>query len=105
VDNLKELSRLLHRRFGWVSPRYQDKDLIVLKCRCGFEPHGKASETWEIIWLLQLPYVRGYWRTRDGWMPYDGPAKFSGRTAEQVINAALFMVRDMGDDLQGIEPG
>lgn len=50
-----------------LSPKWSEKNLVVIRYRYEFEPFGKASENWEEVWYLNLPFVQFMWLSVDGW--------------------------------------
>lgn len=58
----KELESLLH-----LHMKGEDKTFIKIECGTEFEPHGRASETWEVWWRLTLLGVPWYWLSTKGW--------------------------------------
>ena len=86
-----ELEKLLKIHAG---PRTDGKDFVQISCHVDFEPHGIASETWEVIWFLQLPQIPHHWPSTTGWRKgtTDKPISFSGRTlSEVIIKATVFL--------------
>jgi hypothetical protein len=93
TSELQVLERLLNRgAFDGVA--------FALTCENGFEPHGRASETWETLWRLVLPDVPAHWwHMREGWKPCTGnavPMQFRGRTPGDVVTAAVAFLRESG---------
>lgn len=43
-----------------MGPMHNSRTVFRLECRIEFEPHGRASETWEPLWILTLPHIRRY---------------------------------------------
>jgi hypothetical protein len=77
----------LLKNFGW--PGMKPDDVILLYARSEFEPHGRASETFEWIWYLELPTTPHYWKSTVGWVKGKGShMKFKGRTAKEVVGRA-----------------
>lgn len=91
IAELKKLEELLN--VNWkLTPSYHDAKFIILTCGQTFEGHGRASETWELYWTLQLPHILHHWKhTRDGWIvgTSSGCISFHGRTALDVIQQAI----------------
>lgn len=90
IAELKKLNELLN--VNWkLTPSYHDAKFIILTCGQTFEGHGRASETWELYWTLQLPHIKWYSKYTDGWRVGDGmwPMSFHGRTALDVIQKAI----------------
>jgi hypothetical protein len=91
VDHIHELSNLLNPRSHWG-----DLSLISLTMSYEFEPHGRASETWDIIWRVNLPSVPYYWKSTKGWQRGHEEMRgmwFRGETAQQALKEALAFVR------------
>jgi hypothetical protein len=74
-----------------LSSKYDRWNFIELECGQGFEPHGRASETWEVLWILRLPHIRYYWKGTNGWQLSDMAfnMQFKGKTQEDAVNQAL----------------
>lgn len=90
IAELAKLNDLLN--VNWkLTPSYHDTKFVILTCGQTFEGHGRASETWELYWTLQLPHVKGYSKYTDGWRIGNGdwPMSFYGRTALEVIQKAI----------------
>jgi len=91
MSNLIELQKLLES----IIPN--DNQLFVITCSSEFEPHGRASETWEIIWRLSIPKIPHHWLNLNLlWVrgKTDKPIEFTGRTIDEVVLQALNFVRD-----------
>ena len=88
---LKEIAANLRAKMS-CSPRWSDKDLLVVTFGYGFEPHGRASETFEEVWRIELPYVQAMLQSTQGWKPCvpGVKASSSGRTLEE----AAFRIMD-----------
>lgn len=43
-------------------PKFHNNDILVIKLRVEFEPFGKASEDWDLVWTAELPRTQGYWK-------------------------------------------
>lgn len=94
---MRELRDLLNITNA-LSPVYQYENLIVLRCYCDFEGHGRASETWEEHWVLELPHIQDYWRSTSGdYLRRSSGvgAYFHGRSVDQVIQRAKAFVTDL----------
>lgn len=65
--------------------------LITIRVGNDFEPHGRASEDWEIIVTLTLYGVPRYWLSNTGWRLGNDfiPMQLNGRTLEDVIRQAI----------------
>lgn len=107
-DTIRELVETLRLR-SKLSPTYHDQDLLVIKCRCGFEPHGRASETWEMVWRVELPFVQSCWRSTEGWRARKSglSMKFCGRTLYEAMMKLCDFLADMvneGKELEWLQP-
>ncbi len=73
------------------SPENNRKDFIILTCSCEFEPFGRATEDFDLIWRLKLPTVQYYWKSTTGWRTgKEGlNAEFYGETPDKVIDKAV----------------
>lgn len=90
---IEKLEKLLRVR---CSPSTDGKEFIRLSCQVDFEPHGRASETWEVVWFLTLPQIPHHWRSTSGWRKgtTDAPIQFKGRTATRVIARAISFLEE-----------
>lgn len=94
ISRLQALDRLLNRgMYNGVS--------FTLTCRNEFEPHGRASETWETAWVLSIPDIPYHWRGadqvwREGTVGGVGCMTFSSRTADAVANKAILFLEESG---------
>jgi len=90
---MDELLRLLNIS---CAPGTDEKEFIRVSCCVGFEPHGIASETWEIFWKLELPQIPYHWKSTAGWRrgATDKPMTFSGRTFENIVQRAIVFLRE-----------
>lgn len=94
VDLLDELRRLI----GSPGPGLDGQTFIQLTCTCDFEPHGRASETWEMVWTLEIPLVQHHWRNvRDEWIrgSNNAPMRFRGRYPYDVIREAIEFMKEL----------
>ena len=68
--------------------------VVSLCLRYDFEPHGRASETWEDVWFLTLHTIPHHWMSTTGWRLGTTPDGicFSGRTEEEVRAMAIGFV-------------
>jgi len=66
------------------------QDLVNIRVGNDFEPHGRASEDWEIIWTLTLPTVPFHWLSTTGWRLGQSNAGmlFNGETLDEVVDKA-----------------
>jgi len=103
-DTIRELVKTLHLH-SKLSPTYHDKDLLVIRCRCEFEPHGRASETWEMIWRIELPFVQYHWKGIAGWRPGNPglSMKFDGRTLYEAMMRLSTFLGEMAAEGKEIE--
>lgn len=91
---MNELQKLLRIRPG---PATDGMVFAHIKCEVDFEPHGLASENWEVIWYLTLPQIpHHWWHCRNGWTrgTTDSPIRFSGRTMDGVIKKAISFLQE-----------
>ena len=96
IDELRELAEI--RRM--LTPVYHGKDLIRIRCYNDFEGHGRASETWEEHWELELPQHQYYWMSTNGWRKgKDGVTmRFHYTTLDTCISKALMFLVDKGEE-------
>ena len=81
-------------------PNTAGKEFINISCKVGFEPHGRASETWEIYRILTLPQIPQYVKFTDGWKKLEScdlPMRFQGRTYDKVIQKAIIFLKETFD--------
>lgn len=106
IENLfAELSTLIRAHGISNSPMMDNREWYVLKKRCEFEPHGRASETWETIWYLELPWCNHYWRSTTGWRAGNPVvhAVIKGRTLKVTLERAIAFLKETRE--QGIVLG
>lgn len=95
-----ELEKLLRIN---PSPRAEEEKFVEITCQVGFEPHGRASEDWEVFWVLTLPQVARHWKSTSGWRKGAAgwPMSFKGRTLEDVLLQAIAFLQESGLTAQG----
>ena len=83
------------------APENQDKKFIQITCGVGFEPHGRASETWELWWKLTLPQVPHHWRSTTRWRvgTTEKPIQFTGETFDQVVSQAIEFLTELRKEI------
>lgn len=93
MNYMDELERVLKIP---CSPTTSGKEFIKVVCGVDFEPHGRASETWEIVWKLTLPQIPLHWKSTTGWRPgtADKSMFFSGRTFNDVVQQAISFLKE-----------
>lgn len=99
---MDELVRLLKISGG---PLSDGVDLVKIKCSYEFEPFGRASETWELMWRLDLPTVQAYWRSVVGYRTCDEGLHphFTGHTLEEVVNEAVVFLKECPESVLKVE--
>lgn len=107
-DTIRELVKTLHLR-SKLGPIYHSEDLLVIKCRCEFEPHGRASETWGMTWSIELPYVQSYWKSNEGWRARNPglSMKLYGRTLYEAMMKLCTFLGEMtaeGKEIEWLQP-
>jgi len=92
INNLIEELNLYYK----CAPVNQGKDFINIKCSCEFEPHGRATETWELLWTLELPQIPYHIKLITGWKKgkTDSCMRFKGRTLDEVIKRAIIFAKE-----------
>jgi hypothetical protein len=87
MEKLLELLNIQNK----LTPLYQNKDFLRIRCYCDFEPFGRASETWEEVWELVLPQHSSYWFSAGNWHKYNSNAHmyFEDRSLDAVISRAI----------------
>lgn len=86
MDEIRRLVRVI------LGPETDGATFIQVRCHCGFEGHGRASETWEEHWTLTFPQISPHWRSTDGWRKGRADAlgmMFHGRTWKEVESRAI----------------
>ena len=88
ADHIITLSDLVSRLPKAYSASRQD--LLTIRVGNDFEPHGLASEDWEIIWALTLHTVPFHSLFTTGWRPGESSdgMRFNGRTLTAVVDKA-----------------
>ncbi len=92
--------------FGnFISPLYTDKKIIDIQCRIEYEPFGYASDTWEEMWELKLPYVQSYWKGTKGYNSRIKGICYSaiGSSLESVLDITLIYLRTTPIEIIKIE--
>ena len=95
----KTLSQELEMLLGLHST--MDGSHIKISCTTEFEPHGRASETWEVVWFLELLNVPWRWKsTKEGWIEPEGVVghpcmNFKGRTLDDVLTKAINFLKEI----------
>lgn len=89
---------------GRLGPTTQGKDFIRVRCYCDFEGHGRASETWEEHWEIELPQLQYWWEALDGYRrgKQGVTMKFHGQTLGDVLRKAKLFIQERGDRLEWI---
>ncbi len=97
MDSLENLESLLKVKTK-AGPDTDGKEFIRISCQVGFEPHGRASETWEVVWFLTLPQIPHHWKSLSGWRrgTTDAPIQFKGRGPVEVIARATAFLNEWG---------
>jgi len=100
---MNELMKLLKIN---PAPVDEGRKFIVVSCGVGFEPHGRASETWEIYWTLVLPQIPYHWKSTNGWRrgSTKEPISFKGRTFDDVVSKAKAFLRERNSVLTPATP-
>lgn len=94
---MDELLEMLHIV---CTPLNDRKEFIKTYCCVEFEPHGQASESWEVICKLELPQIRYHWKNNKAeWvLGAEGLCMiFEGRTFKEVIAKAKVFLREYGN--------
>lgn len=99
-DINKRLQTLVYKAGGKLGPSTHKHCFVELFCHCDFEPHGRASETWEYVWALHFPQIPRMWKSTKGWIkcvthPYG--MQFQGRTPEDVLTKAEKFFEEIGE--------
>ena len=79
-------------------PTTDGEVFVRVECRCEFEPFGRASETWDPVWQVELCGIRRRWRSlRNGWLPCETQDNmvFKGETLEQALGDAVRFAREL----------
>ena len=86
-----EAVKQLPRRGGMV---HSTNDVVTIRLGYDFEPHGRASETWDDVWEVRLATVPCFWKSTKGWVRgnADVAPYFKGRTeAEAKARAIVYL--------------
>lgn len=96
-DVTKDMDALTYLLMRYCTPENDQRDLVKLTCSAEFEPHGRASETWDLVWRLTLPQMPYYYKSLDvvrntvSWKR--GSEKlhtyFKGKTPQQCFERAI----------------
>jgi hypothetical protein len=86
-----------------TAPEHDGHTLINITCGVGFEPFGLASETWESVWMLELPLILHHWRSTKGWRLGSNLSRsdcmyFAGKTLEEVLVKADHFLSEMAEE-------
>ena len=100
MGSMDELVKLLGISSSPTTERLTEElgQLIQLKMGVAFEPHGRASETWEQIWILSLFTIPLYYQTKGDWVKDEKPGRhmyFRGRSAQIVIDKAKAFLQEV----------
>lgn len=91
ISKFEELHKLLNIG-SKLGPSHRGARFIRLTCGQNFEPHGRASETWELEWILEFPHIVAHWKhITHGWLPIvtSQCMSFHGRTSLDVIQKGI----------------
>ena len=58
---------------------HMEAKLLNLTCNSEFEPYGKATENWEVVWSIELPIYQ---------------ARFKDKTYDLVIQKAINFLKE-----------
>lgn len=86
-----ELHAMIRQHGISAGPHMHDQSAYRITYHIDFEPHGRASETWEYDWILELPWCyHHYHHMREGWKKgrNDHMATFHARSLQKVLRAA-----------------
>ena len=88
TDHIITLADLVSRLPKAYSASRQD--LMTIRVGNDFEPHGLASEDWEITRTLTLHTVPFHWLSTTGWQQgtTDKGMRFYGRTLDESVDKA-----------------
>jgi hypothetical protein len=102
-DTILEVTELVDR----ISPAEPGTtgNLFVLEYKCGFEPNGLASETWENYWVLRLPQIPAFWKSTNGWVRFMNglEMEFKGERMRDVAIQAVDFLRWYLENVHGKE--
>lgn len=93
MDLINALLALLNVK---TAPVYTG-DWFVLRCQVDFEPNGRASETWEEHWKLELPKTPSYWQKSNGtWVRgYGMGMDFDAPTMQKVLEKGIYYLSQL----------
>ena len=92
---MSSLSKLIY--LVQIHNRDIDKDIISIRCKLEFEPHGRATETFEEVWYLELPQHQYYWFNNEGELVRGKLGlhqTFKGRTEDDVLSKAIDWLKE-----------
>lgn len=92
LDALSDLVSRLPKAYNALR-----QDLLTIRVGNDFEPHGRATEDWEIVWTITLHCIPAHWRSITGWRQCTGwgadqAMKFRGETLADVVGKATAFV-------------
>jgi len=96
-DGLADLHKWIKAHGISAAPHMHNKDVYKITRSVGFEPNGRASETWEYTWYLELPWCYHHWdHLRDGWTKgnNDHAMSFHASSLRMVIAFAVNFLRE-----------
>jgi hypothetical protein len=97
ADKFAELYGLMRLQIGPMAKA----EILTIKLSQEFEPHGRSSETWELVWRLELHQIRGHIPVYDsmktlfpkitGYRPINEGTtmKIKARTLNECLNKAI----------------
>lgn len=83
----------------------QEPRILTVRADYQFEPFGKASESFELVWTLDIPEVCFYWHSTKGWVRGNLDVKgmtFEGASLTEAISRGYAWLHTMQN--QGLRP-
>ena len=73
-------------------------EFMTITASVEFEPHGRASETSEVIYRVRFPGIPYMWKSINGWHKGSATAGgmiFSGRTLDATLRQAASALQEI----------
>jgi len=93
TKKLRELLDLLGGYSSLIGPSHHNSVIYTIDCMCEFEPWGRASENWDMVWRMTFHTEQArYHHMKDGLLPCNGdwaPQRIEAPSLEQVIEKSI----------------
>ncbi len=89
-DKIHEIKKLININ-QFLTPHFNNDEIIKITCKSIFEGHGRASEQWEEDWIVELPKIQAYWKGTNGYNKCnDGVSlKRNGENLDLVLDTII----------------